>query len=74
MRVRCACTDTSRTPLHRHNVIIWCRSSQFRQSDAYRARFVAETITEYAPDQRCLSRTHDRDYHDWMHHFRQHEH
>lgn len=54
---------------HRSNVIVWCRSSQYRRSAAYQARFESPTLTEYEPEQRCLSRTHDGDYQHWMDHF-----
>eukprot|EP00045_Choanoeca_perplexa_P004066 m.35289 g.35289 ORF g.35289 m.35289 type:complete len:509 (+) comp12378_c0_seq1:183-1709(+) len=49
----------------RENLIIWCRSSGYRQSDDFHGRFKQQFLTEEAPDQRCLSRTHDRDYQQW---------
>ena len=63
--------------LHRHgaddlesgerlNLIVWCRSSRFRQSSGYMSRFEQPTLTEYEPDLRCLSRTHDSDYRFWL--------
>lgn len=50
----------------RHNIIVWCRSSQFRQSEAFHHRYTRPTLPEYEPDRRCLSKTHDQDYHHWI--------
>jgi hypothetical protein len=49
----------------RHNLIIWCRSSGFRESELFRQRYAVETLEEEEPDLRCLSRTHDLDYDAW---------
>jgi hypothetical protein len=56
----------------RCNIIVWCRSSQFRQSDDFADRFARPTLTEYEPERRCLSRTHDRDYDYWVHELANH--
>lgn len=53
----------------RYNMIIWCRSSSYRLSDSFQHRYARPLLTEYEPDQRCLSKTHDRDYSKWMKHF-----
>lgn len=50
----------------RHNLIIWCRSSEFRQTELYLQRYQKPTLEEQEPDLRCLSKTHDRDYELWM--------
>ncbi|EDQ85559.1 uncharacterized protein MONBRDRAFT_38748 [Monosiga brevicollis MX1] len=49
----------------RENLIIWCRSSAYRQTREYKARYANPFLSEEAPDQRCLSTTHDRDYSHW---------
>lgn len=50
----------------RYNIIMWCRSSRFRQSARYEGRWHSSSPVEGAPDLRCLSRTHDRDYKHWV--------
>ena len=49
----------------RLNLIVWCRSSLYRDSRAFSERSAQATLTEYEPDLKCLSRTHDRDYDEW---------
>lgn len=63
--------------LHRHgadelthgrrlNLIVWCRSTTFRQTAAFRQRFLQPYLVEEEPDLRCLSKTHDADYEQWV--------
>jgi hypothetical protein len=58
-RQRHGARDT--TAGERNNMIIWCRSSTYRQSRAYQAQ-VPNHRHEAQPDILCLSRTHDQDY------------
>jgi hypothetical protein len=63
--------------LHRHgaeqllsgqrlNVIVWCRSSLFRESAGYAAARSNPTHGEHDPDRRCVSRVHDPDANLWL--------
>eukprot|EP00730_Choanoeca_flexa_P012569 TRINITY_DN4398_c0_g1_i1.p1 TRINITY_DN4398_c0_g1~~TRINITY_DN4398_c0_g1_i1.p1 ORF type:complete len:609 (+),score=132.19 TRINITY_DN4398_c0_g1_i1:257-1828(+) len=49
----------------RENLIVWCRSSAYRQTADFYARYKDAYLAEEAPDERCLSRTHDRDFGHW---------
>lgn len=49
----------------RFNIIVWCRSSEFRRSEAFLEKYRKATLLEEEPDLRCLSRTHDQDYTYW---------
>lgn len=51
---------------HRLNLIVWCKSSVYRQTAEFRQRYAVKYLTEEEPDRRCLSRTHDADYDDWV--------
>jgi hypothetical protein len=50
----------------RKNLIIWCRSSAYRQTGAFAERYRSPFLSEEPPDERCLSRTHDRDFSTWQ--------
>lgn len=50
----------------RVNLIVWARSSRYRETDAYSARYRRETLVEEEPDSVCLSKTHDKDYGYWI--------
>ena len=46
----------------RHNLIIWCKNEEYRQSDLFQERMHAYEKEGAPPDARCLSYTHDRDF------------
>lgn len=46
----------------RHNLIIWCTSSEYRSSDAYHAMRTTYEKEQSIPHRECLSWTHDRDF------------
>jgi len=48
----------------RYNLIVWLRSSTFRQEDE---RNYSRPDLKIEPDQVCLSKTHDPDYNVWKH-------
>ena len=49
----------------RYNLIMWNKSSTFRTSRAFMAKYNEAPSTNGTPDLVCLSYTHDRDYEDF---------
>lgn len=46
----------------RHNLIIWCKNNNYRNSELFEARMRHYEKEIGPPDLQCLSYTHDRDY------------
>lgn len=46
----------------RVNLIVWCRSAQYRWSEEYEQSRRSSTPERSSPDLMCLSRAHDKDY------------